>query len=166
MTRAALMIALWSAAAGCTQQDDLHKLRTPERATFELAGDVLHNHCGSLDCHGDPARGLRIYGGNGMRADGISGQGATTEADYDATFESVVLFEPEVMHSVVSKHGEHPERLTMIQKGRGAQVHKGGVAISEGSDADDCVVSWLSGAIDEKSCNDGAELEPPPAPES
>ncbi|MFP6683146.1 MAG: hypothetical protein VB934_00465 [Polyangiaceae bacterium] len=164
MRGARLFLTLLS-IGGCAGYDDLHALRMPERSGFEVVGDVLHNHCGSLDCHGTPVRALRVYGGNGMRVDGIVGQGATTDAEYDATFESIVLFEPEVLHGVVLSGGEEPERLTMVQKGRGVQVHKGGVAMALGSEADACVLSWLASDIDDEACDEGAELQPPSQPE-
>jgi hypothetical protein len=110
--------------------------------TFGPLGDYLDHRCGSLDCHGQPGRNLRIWGCEGMRLDAgmipvcnwtVPGGGRTTEA------------EPQVMTEVysgcanqVAEGGAalyppgpscHPELLTFVQKARGTEAHKGGQLI-------------------------------------
>lgn len=121
--------------------------------SFGPLGDYLDHRCGSLDCHGQPGRNLRIWGCEGMRLDGgipvcnrtIPGGGRTTVAEHEATYRSLVGLEPQVMTEVyagcsgqVNDAGAalyppgsscHPELLTFVQKTRGAEAHKGGQLI-------------------------------------
>ena len=73
-------------------------------------GDVLGSHCGSLDCHGHPARNMRIYAYNGLRIADVSGTGTTTDAEYDASYQSVIAIDPEALAFVVDEGGDRPER--------------------------------------------------------
>lgn len=122
--------------------------------SFGPLGDYLDHRCGSLDCHGQPGRNLRIWGCEGMRLDAgmvpvcnrtIPGGGRTTVAEHQATYRSLVGLEPQVMTEVFSGcNGQledggaalyppgascHPELLTFVQKARGAEAHKGGQLI-------------------------------------
>lgn len=122
--------------------------------SFGPIGDYLDHRCGSLDCHGQPGRNLRIWGCEGMRLDAgmipvcnrtVPGGGRTTTAEHQATYRSLVGLEPQVMTEVYSGcSGQlddagaaiyppatscHPELLTFVQKARGAQAHKGGQLI-------------------------------------
>jgi hypothetical protein len=121
---------------------------------FQPLGDYLDHRCGSLDCHGQPGRNLRIWGCEGMRLDAglisncnrsIPGGGGTTLAEYQATYRSLVGLEPQVMTAVYSGCNSqigadggalyppgptcHPELLTFVEKARGAEAHKGGQLI-------------------------------------
>jgi hypothetical protein len=118
--------------------------------SFGPLGDYLDHRCGSLDCHGQPGRNLRIWGCEGMRLDAgmipvcnrtVPGGGRTSTAEHEATYRSLVGLEPQVMTEVyggcagqVAEAGValyppgsscHPELLTFVQKARGAEAHKG-----------------------------------------
>ncbi len=127
--------------------------------SFGPLGDYLDHRCGSLDCHGQPGRNLRIWGCEGMRLDAgmvpvcskqvngvtIPGGGRTTVSEHEATYRSLVGLEPQVMTEVFNGcNGQlaeagvalyppgascHPELLTFVQKARGAEAHKGGQLI-------------------------------------
>ncbi|HEY3815788.1 MAG TPA: hypothetical protein VGL81_01395 [Polyangiaceae bacterium] len=118
------------------------------QASFSVVGDYLENRCGTLDCHGQTGRNLRIWGCEGMRlapdADPTSCENPTTEEEYEATYRSLVALEPQVMSSVwagCAPYGAdggdvyppgtscHPELLTFIRKARGTEAHKGGQLI-------------------------------------
>jgi len=60
-------------------------LAAPERATFEPVDDVLQATCGTLDCHGQLGRALRLYGGRGLRLAPTDNPAddPTTPAEYD-----------------------------------------------------------------------------------
>ena len=125
-----------------------------------LVGDYLEHRCGSLDCHGQMSRNLRIWGCEGMRLDphalpicGPLGGGFTTAAEHQATYRSLVGLEPTVMSAVVAGHGEHPELLTFVRKARGLEAHKGGTLITPGDDQDVCITSWLAGNTNPDACN-------------
>src|SRR5579863_7327102 len=78
-------------------------LAIPARNVFPQVADAMQLHCGTLDCHGQIGRNMRLYGQFGMRlnpADDPLGQ-VTTPAEYDACYESIVGLEPEIMSQVV-----------------------------------------------------------------
>jgi len=146
--------------AACTPEaEPLGALLVPSRATFPNVGDALEHRCATLDCHGKPERNLRLYGSSGMRlAQGdVPGQGETTEAEYEASYRSVIGLEPEELSLVCEEDGRTPERLSLIRKARGEEAHKGGVRIVPGDDADLCLTSWLAAATDEAACARAAE---------
>ncbi|MCC6904141.1 MAG: hypothetical protein IT377_34555 [Polyangiaceae bacterium] len=157
---------LWLACAGlwaCAGPVDEQEYITPAppRDSFPPAADMLHSHCGSLDCHGQRGRNLRVYGINGLRIGGVSGTGPTTPDEYEATYRSVVVLEPEKLSRVVAEGGRGPERLTLVRKARGAEEHKGGTMAPLGSEADRCLTSWIAGALDGPACAAAAEMWPP-----
>lgn len=116
--------------------------------SFTPVGDYLENRCGTLDCHGQTSRNLRIWGCEGMRLDPDASPAScldpTTEEEYQATYRSLVALEPQVISTVFagcSPFGAdggdvyppglscHPELLTFIRKARGTEAHKGGQLI-------------------------------------
>jgi hypothetical protein len=116
--------------------------------SFSPVGDYLENRCGTLDCHGQSGRNLRIWGCEGMRLDEDTSPAScltpTTEEEYQATYRSLVALEPQVISTVYAgcapyadagastyPPGEscHPELLTFMRKARGTEAHKGGQLI-------------------------------------
>lgn len=146
-------------------------LGAPVRATFPPVANALQPTCGTLDCHGQVGRNLRFYGSRGMRLDqmAVPGDGKTTDAEYDETYWSLISLEPEILSQVVRDGGAHPERLTIVRKGRGQEHHKGGMLLKEGDQRDKCLVSWLAGKLDEAACLEvkrfPSPIEPPPEEE-
>lgn len=129
-------------------------LPLPSEASFFAVSSVLEPNCGTLDCHGNPARSLRVYGERGLRADGrlTVGGGDTTAAEIEATFQSIVSLEPERLSDLFVHRGAGVERWTVVSKARGRERHAGGVRLPEGSAGDRCLVSWASGALDQSAC--------------
>jgi hypothetical protein len=140
-------------------------LLAPSRATFSPVDDVLQVSCGTLDCHGQPGRSLRLYGGRGLRlsAMGNSADDPTTPAEYDESYFSVIGLEPEILSQVVADQGGRPERLTIVRKARNLEHHKGGKLFTEGDDRDRCLTSWLAGPVDMAACQRGKEQTRPAA---
>jgi hypothetical protein len=122
--------------------------------SFGPVADYLDHRCGTLDCHGQSGRNLRIWGCEGMRLDAgdvpfcgrAQGGRPTTPDEHQATYRSLVGLEPTVMTTVyggcsggptddagVSLYPPgsscHPELLTFIRKARGTEAHKGGQLI-------------------------------------
>jgi hypothetical protein len=165
-----------AALAGCqgsivgpsraTSQDG-SALLAPARATFEPVDDVLQGSCGTLDCHGQPGRSLRLYGGRGLRLSpqGNSADDPTTAQEYDQSYFAVIGLEPEILSAVVADHGDRPERLTLVRKARNLEHHKGGQLFAAGDDRDRCLTSWLAGTVDAAACQRGKDT-PRPAPTS
>jgi hypothetical protein len=153
-----------SGGVGCvvaTEEEGV--LDLPDRASFPLVADALERRCATLDCHGATSRNLRLYAGNGLRLDpaDVSGSGSTTEAEYEASYRSVVGLEPEILSAVLLAGGSAPERLTLVRKARGLEDHAAGAVLQAGAPADRCMTSWLASAIDEPACVRGAEVAPP-----
>jgi hypothetical protein len=127
---------------------------------FGPVGDFLEHRCGSLDCHGEVWRNLRVWGCEGMRLDGgdipscnrlIGGRPTTTD-EHQATYRSLVGLEPATMSRVVEDQGRDPELLTFVRKARGTEGHAGGALITPGDSQDECIVSWLRGSTDSDAC--------------
>jgi hypothetical protein len=156
--------------AGCTTAaaDDREVPVLPDRTTFPKVADLLDHRCGTLDCHGTVARNLRLYGSEGLRLSTMppvnrptahpTGPGATTAAEYDEDFLSVVGLEPEILSEVISQGGANPERLTLVRKARGTEHHKGLAPFTVGDPQDRCLTSWLSGHTDTNACDQGKAL--------
>jgi hypothetical protein len=153
MRRSALVVIVLA----CAPSPDARTTATvPDRASFPVVADLLVHRCGTLDCHGQTSRNLRLYGNLGLRlapGDRPVSKGATSVAEYDEDFASVVGLEPETMTTVVTEAGARPDRLTLIRKARGTDQHKGGALWSAGDAQDRCVTSWLAGATDASDCD-------------
>jgi hypothetical protein len=161
----ALLASYMAGCGGPASPTERVPVATRER--FELVSAVFGARCGSLDCHGQPGRSLRIYSQLGLRldADEFPGleAGVVSEGEVEGNYWAAVALEPEVMALVVCDQGNNPERLTLVRKARGAENHKGGAAIAVGSAADRCLLSWLSSAVDGAACAEGALVIRPDA---
>jgi hypothetical protein len=118
--------------------------------------------CATLDCHGQAGRNLRIYGYGGLRlAATETPQGdPTTDAEYLASYDSLVGLEPEVLSKVVTLQAD-PNSLSMIRKARGIEHHKGGQQMQTGDALDRCIVLWLQNMADAKPCIEVAQAPHP-----
>jgi hypothetical protein len=136
---------------------------------WEPVANYLDHRCGDLDCHGDPQRNLIVYGCYGLRLDpgyvpgcDLGPHNATTPAEYNATYRSLVGLEPVTMSEVVANGGQDPELLTFVRKATGQENHKGGTLIVIGTDAgsiqDECITSWLAGATNAAACTQALEI--------
>jgi hypothetical protein len=145
-------------------RDQPRRLEAPPRAGFEAVADALQVTCGTLDCHGQLGRNLRLFGARGLRLDlrASSAEGTTTAAEYEASYWSVVGLEPEPLSAVVRQMGFDPMRLTLMRKARGDEEHKGGRLMAVGDDLDRCLTSWLAGKVDATPC-ETVSLAPRPA---
>jgi len=139
------------------------ELLAPTRTSFEQVADAMQPHCGTLDCHGEAGRNMRLFGARGLRLAASANplDGKTTPAEYDATFWSVVGLEPETLTAVLEDKGANPERLSLIRKARGHERHKGGTLMSAGDPLDQCLLSWLAGPIVEGPCKVAAKYAAP-----
>jgi len=155
-----LFPAIWAlSSSGCSSPDAAARTvgKYPDAASFKPLANMLVVRCGSLDCHGQPGRNLKIYGASGLRLSPMdepqkAGPLYATQAEYDADYGSVCGLEPETLSTVFEDGGKNPERLSMVQKARNTQVHKGGTIIIPGDVQDKCMLSWLTGTIDADSC--------------
>jgi hypothetical protein len=141
-------------------------LVAPPRVSFELVADALQVSCGTLDCHGQRGRNLRLFGARGLRLDAMAtpAEGRTTPAEYEATYWSLVGLEPELLSDVVIAGGSDADRLSLVRKMRGSERHKGGQLAAEGDALDRCLRTWLAGGIDGEACRSAAKPSRPGAP--
>lgn len=152
--RCALSAVLLGLVCSCAPQNQaVEELYTPDRRSFPLVADTLTPSCGTLDCHGQWGRNLRLFGGRGLRlAPGDNpSDGATTQQEYDASFRSLIGLEPERLTDVLL-YGQDPAALILVRKARGKESHKGGVQMLVGDPLDRCMTSWLSGSVHKESC--------------
>ena len=123
---------------------------------------VFEKRCGSLDCHGDVARNLRIYSSRGLRlpndAGLVPGSGDTTLDEITANYQSIMTLEPEATNAVIE--GGDPYQLLIVKKPLEIERHKSGPIIRQGDDAERCIVSWLkedtTAPIDKGACDRAA----------
>jgi len=173
LNRFALYVALGGALSvmyGChydpndSLTDDITSgLHAPLRASFSPVGDAMQMHCGTLDCHGQEGRNMRLYGARGLRlaADATPLDGDTTGQEYDSSYRSIIGLEPEVMSRLIDDKAAHPESLSMIRKPRGLEEHKGGQLMLPGDALDRCLVQWLAGGDSTTPCTAVVAAERP-----
>lgn len=117
---------------------------------------LLEKRCGTLDCHGQMGRSLRLFGMNGLRlisqdAANTPGVQPTTQTEYVANYQSVIGLQPELMTEVVQGNAP-PTSLLLLRKPLQLERHKGGAVINQGDDAYNCLLSWLAGQTVFQSC--------------
>jgi hypothetical protein len=151
--------ALAGAPSACsndltTQSPPPSQLAAPSRNDFPAVGDAMQLHCGTLDCHGQIGRNMRLYGQFGRRLDPANDPltEPTTDEEYTATYQSIVALEPEAMSAVVQGQAS-PGTLTMVRKPLGLEEHKGGVLFQSGDDLYRCIVGWVRGQFDANACS-------------
>jgi hypothetical protein len=137
-------------------------MAAPPRAGFEAVADALVATCGTLDCHGQTGRNLRLFGGHGLRlakSDDPGGR-ATTAAEYQASYWSTIGLEPELLDEVVRDGGKQPDRLMIVRKARGEVKHKGGTLMQANDQLDRCLQLWLAGHPDSDICDNARPQRP------
>ena len=137
----------------------------PDESTFAPVAELLSVRCGAIDCHGNRGRNLRIYGSTGLRSlssDRPFYPVCNTSEENLQTYDSVVGLEPEAMSAVAS--GGDPALLTMVNKARGTEAHKGGQIWTKGDDSDLCLTAWLQGTPNPEDCKSTVEGALPTGP--
>lgn len=120
----------------------------PDRQIFiNYVSPMMERRCGTLDCHGNQFRPMRLFGELGLRHPGelnYSGGDATTLLEADANYRAVCNFEPEKVTEVaLDPGGQSVNKLLLVRKARGVISHKGGKVFEPFDESDKCVVGWL-----------------------
>lgn len=165
----ALVAGLSGVACGSQAPVTSETFAAPSPANFDSVARTLDAHCGTMDCHGSPARNFRMYGYSGRRLDrlDVPGGAPTTPKESGADYCSAIALEPEILAQVTAEGGARPERLTLVRKARGSESHVGNVVFPEGSEGDLCILDWLRGAAQPAHCNNSLTADfdrPPPVP--
>jgi hypothetical protein len=152
----AAAFALTGALSACALPDTTATVvaTCPDRTQFTSVSPFVEVGCGTIDCHGAPARPLRIYGFAGLRLspNDVSALAApTTTAEVSANWLSACSLQPEQLDAVVSGQAG-PDSLLLVQKPRLEVHHKGGAVVVAGDPGDTCITSWLSGEVDAGAC--------------
>ena len=149
------VVCSMSLACSIPSSDERYtQTKLPDQASFPPVSMLLAVRCGSLDCHGNVARNLRIYGSPGRRwspSDSPFAPACNTSDEVSQDYLSVVGLEPEQISAVAG--GADPGTLTMVRKARGTEAHKGEQIWYEGDDSDVCLSSWLTGAANASACS-------------
>jgi len=140
-------------------------LALPDKDQFINQGvdAFMEKRCGALDCHGQIGRPLRIYSSNGLRMkDGPNGARDTRETQPEeklANYYSVVGLEPEQISVSRVSEGAYDDFLLLKKplsiEGGGVR-HKGGPVLRSTDSGFDCLITWISGAVNKAKCEDGA----------
>ena len=173
---AAATAGVIAAAAACSSFDPnaLTEVAGPDYGQFEgVMSDggagtgvsaVIEKRCGTLDCHGQVGRPLRLYGQFGLRfvddagnlPGGPMGSQATTETEHKADYQSVLGLQPELMTEVVQGSAP-PGVLMLLRKPLQLERHAGGAVFVAGDVTYLCLTSWLVGQTDFTSCQGAAQ---------
>lgn len=149
--RAIVLAAACAAASACAIEEQA-ELSLPERDVAAFAADVqpfVGSGCGSLDCHGDPGRPLRLYARLGLRV--------------SASLRYEPVTDEEVAANVAAFAALPVERLLgkPLAVSAGGMKHVGG-DLWAGRDAPEyrCLQSWLDGAVDDEACTAAVAAAP------
>jgi hypothetical protein len=124
---------------------------------------VFERRCGSLDCHGQYGRPLRIYSQYGLRMPNPSnagpGSGPTTTEEQNENYRSIVALEPEKMTNIIKSipNGD-PFTLLILEKPLNRESHKGGPVISKDDATSQCLAAWIGKGTLDPNCMAAALL--------
>ena len=162
--RTGLAVLLLAGGARCAFPDTAATSQAvcPSREAFTSVSPFLETGCGTLDCHGQLQRPLRIMGSYGLRLDPNDVPDPvlepTTVAEVDANWEAVCGLQPEQMTQVVEGQAA-PDTLLLLMKPMGLTHHKGNIVILVGDDGYTCLTSWLEGNVDDAACASAASAQ-------
>jgi hypothetical protein len=154
-----------SSCASAPDPDEAAPMSPPDRGQF-IDGGVsafMERRCGTLDCHGQIGRPLRIYSQNGLRKTDPNHPDAPRPATATTTFDeetdnyfAVIDLEPEAIGYSNSTKGAYRDFM-LLKKPLGLENngvrHKGGPVLREVDDPGyTCLVSWIGGAVSTKDC--------------
>lgn len=156
-----LPLLMLSATVGCEEIPSAQIIPCAPLDEFRQVSNVLERRCGTLDCHGEYARPLRIYGQNGLRLatpeeldpaiaqenDTVAGGKGTTDDEVELNWRSACGIEPEKSAQVLAGQIP-PEDLMLMRKPLHLERHKGEQLFISGGDAGAvCLGCWLRGLL-------------------
>jgi hypothetical protein len=160
---AAGTLVLFSNACSSPDSGAISQLVLPDKDQFINQGvnTFMEKRCGSLDCHGQIGRPLRIYSSNGLRKNdgpkGVRDTRATQPDEILANYYSVVGLEPEEISYGRATEGAFVDFLLLKKPlgiDQGGVRHKGGSVLRSTDSGFECLITWVSGATDQAKCAD------------
>lgn len=123
-----------------TPQQGVEPLPVADVAGFEAAVQpVVTETCGSLDCHGDPGRPLRLYAERGLRLTRELRDQPITAAELELNAAAFIGVSPGAVD-------DHLALLKPLAIGAGGMEHIGGELWSSTADPDYAAIrAWLGG---------------------
>ncbi len=155
----------------CVKQTELEYEFPDEKGFVDNSVSLfMERRCGSMDCHGQVGRPLRIYSQRGLRLDAKGGRnGETTAEERKANYISVIGLEPEELTIARRSKGNYVDfmlfKKPLGEEGLGVK-HKGGpvLAPSKTDPGWECLRSWVFDTADKAECEKAASALDPPSP--
>ncbi len=141
-----------SAVVSCASVPDEKRFTAvigPNFPAFRDSVDpYIEKQCGTLDCHGEPGRGFRVYGFRGLRlysqeAGLVPGIQQTTQEEINANYFALISVEPETFNRVMAQNGQNADLLLFLRKAMNLERHKGGALFAKESAPYRCITAWL-----------------------
>lgn len=177
MKRAALLFvsaiaaAALASASGCAAQSEpVYTFPSEKQFVDDGVSEFLERRCGTMDCHGQVGRPLRLYAKDGLRLATSPERDTktTTDAERKANYVAVIGLEPEELSLSVQSKGEYVDfmlfKKPLGEEGGGVK-HKGGpvLAATQTDPGWVCLRSWVAGSADKAKCAAAATaLDPNP----
>ncbi len=134
----------------------------PDKAQFIDQGvsTFMEKRCGSLDCHGQVGRPLRLYSSNGLRKNlvkGVRDVRATQPDELLENYYATVGLEPEDISMARVTKGDFTDFLLLKKplgiEGGGVR-HKGGPVLRGTDPGFECLISWIEGTVNKAKCEE------------
>lgn len=131
------LLFLWLAACSSTAENGTIAVVDIDPAGYEASvHPVVQQRCGSAECHGNLARGMRV-------------------GDVRTTYQSILALEPEKTDAFAADRTEaNAYDLLFLAKPLARERHRPGASLTKGEPAERCLTSWLVGPVDAKICSD------------
>lgn len=159
---AALAVVVFGSACSSVDANAVSPLALPDRDQYINQGvsTFMERRCGALDCHGQVGRPLRIYSANGLRKNLVKGardvRGTQPDELLDNYYATVGLEPEEISISRVTE-GNFTDFLLLKKplgiEGGGVR-HKGGPVLRSTDPGFECLITWISGAVNKAKCED------------
>lgn len=160
-------------ASSCAAADTVTVGSLPDSNSF-ITNDVslfMERRCGSLDCHGQTGRPMRLYSVWGLRLDtganGARDTSATTDKERLENYRAVVGLEPERLQEIfTTPQGTAPNfdnyqlLLKPLDIEGGGVRHKGGPVLRQTTSDDGwvCLSGWVTNNADKVACDNAANI--------
>jgi hypothetical protein len=157
--------ALVTVATACVQNEPSDIRFFPDKEEFINGGvsAMMEARCGTLDCHGQIGRPLRIYGQRGLRLEipdqDLRDNRPTTLNERIENYQSVIGLEPEGLSDTVMTDGRYTNHQLLLKPLDDQSVgvrHKGGPVLQFGNNDPGwlCLYGWVSNRPDRQACID------------